>query len=171
MVNRHTIIVAPLQLWLLASVWLRLVVVGIGLRWCGFPTVAGWVPARTRDIGQEDLPYAVHHADLIARAARRLPFQRRCLARSLTLHWWLRAEGVPSDLRIGVRKDGHDLAAHAWVVIGDTPIDEMAAVAPFTPLKPIGVRHTTSPIASLGRLMDPDGRVHQPTSAPCLQEG
>ena len=38
-----------------------------------------------------------------------------CLAKSLTLWWLLGWQGITSDLRIGIRKDGEKFQAHAWV--------------------------------------------------------
>jgi len=49
-----------------------------------------------------------------------------CLERSLTLWWLLRRQGVGGELRIGARKNGSRLEAHAWVelngqVLNDSP--------------------------------------------------
>src|SRR5690348_11471791 len=38
-----------------------------------------------------------------------------CLVKSLTLWWLLGRQGIPSELRVGVRKEGGNLEAHAWV--------------------------------------------------------
>lgn len=38
-----------------------------------------------------------------------------CLVKSLTLWWLLGRQGISSELRIGVRKQGGTLEAHAWV--------------------------------------------------------
>ena len=38
-----------------------------------------------------------------------------CLVKSLTLWWLLGREGIPSELRVGVRKEGRNFEAHAWV--------------------------------------------------------
>jgi len=54
----------------------------------------------------------------------------------LALHQWLREEGLPSELRIGVRKDDGELRAHAWVELGGLVVNDGAgAVAAFTPLR------------------------------------
>jgi hypothetical protein len=50
--------------------------------------------------------------------------QPNCLPRSLTKWWLLRRQGIPCDLRIGVRsgagEDPRDrMQAHAWVEIPD----------------------------------------------------
>jgi hypothetical protein len=47
-----------------------------------------------------------------------------CLPRSLTLWWLLRQRGIASELRIGVRRDGERVLAHAWVVCHDMVVGE-----------------------------------------------
>jgi hypothetical protein len=47
-----------------------------------------------------------------------------CGPRSLTLWWLLRRHGVAGELRIGVRRDGECIAAHAWVVCHGTVVGE-----------------------------------------------
>lgn len=50
------------------------------------------------------------------RAAARHGFgSPTCLEQSLALWWLLGRRGIPSELRIGVRKKGEELEAHAWV--------------------------------------------------------
>jgi hypothetical protein len=75
------------------------------------------------------------------------------LQRSLVLNYWLRREGLPSELRIGVRKDGDALKAHAWVELGRHVVnDPVAAVAAFTPLAGSGglrPPESREPIATL----------------------
>lgn len=38
-----------------------------------------------------------------------------CLVKSLTVWWLLGRQGIPSELRVGVRKEGGNFEAHAWV--------------------------------------------------------
>lgn len=38
-----------------------------------------------------------------------------CLVKSLTLWWLLGRQGIASELRVGVRKEGGNFEAHAWV--------------------------------------------------------
>jgi hypothetical protein len=67
---------------------------------------------------------AAIHA-VIDMVARNIPWDlATCLPRSLTLWWLLRRRGIESELRLGVRKDGDSIVAHAWVecegeVVGD----------------------------------------------------
>jgi hypothetical protein len=39
----------------------------------------------------------------------------RCLPQALTLQWLMRRQGLPAELRIGVRQQGDRMEAHAWV--------------------------------------------------------
>ena len=63
-------------------------------------------------------------------AARNVPCRARCLEQSLTLWYLLRRHGVPSALRIGVRKaGGQTLEAHAWVELEGRPINDRPDIA------------------------------------------
>jgi hypothetical protein len=58
-------------------------------------------------------------ADLTARmvraATRHTLGPATCLEESLALWWLLGRQGIGSDLKVGVRKDGEKFQAHAWV--------------------------------------------------------
>jgi len=47
-----------------------------------------------------------------------------CLAKSLTLWWLLGRQGIPSHLRIGIRKEKETFEAHAWVERDGTALNE-----------------------------------------------
>ncbi len=47
-----------------------------------------------------------------------------CLAKSLTLWWLLGRQGIPSHLRIGIRKEKEKFEAHAWVEREGTALNE-----------------------------------------------
>ena len=68
--------------------------------------------------------------------ASRYPYRWSwCLQSSLALRAWLARIGVFADLRIGVRKDGGDLQAHAWLEYGGEVLnDDPRAVKRFVPL-------------------------------------
>jgi hypothetical protein len=70
-------------------------------------------------------------ADLTARmvraAVRNSPGHPTCLDESLALWWLLGRQGVRSDLRIGVRKDGEKFEAHAWVERDGVALNEPEA--------------------------------------------
>jgi len=52
---------------------------------------------------------------MVLAAARNSPVPCTCLERSLSLWWLLARQGIATQFRIGVRKDGEKFAAHAWV--------------------------------------------------------
>lgn len=126
--------------WLLIASWTHVGVVALALQWLGFRTVNRWISGAIAPIATaDDLARARRYARWIARAAQMQPIPAQCLARSLTLHWWLRREGAPSVLRIGVAKDGSQLDAHAWVELGGAPVNGAPdEIAPFTPLATVG---------------------------------
>ena len=47
-----------------------------------------------------------------------------CLAKSLTLWWLLGRQGIPSHLRIGIKKERETFEAHAWVEREGTALNE-----------------------------------------------
>lgn len=64
-----------------------------------------------------DVGIAEAYASVVDMVARNAPWGLvTCLPRSLTLWWLLRRHGVESELRIGVRREGARIVAHAWVV-------------------------------------------------------
>lgn len=123
----------------------------IRLRFSGLPPLIEHAPLRAdaeRAVSREDVARAREYARWIQAAARyHRAIRARCLHRSLTLHGWLRREGLPSELRIGVRKDGNALRAHAWVELrGEVVNDQFAAVSGFTPLsEPSGLQTLRRP--------------------------
>lgn len=78
---------------------------------------------------------AARVARLVRAAARHGAMDRHCLTESLVLWWLLRRRGIESEIRIGVRKDGGTLDAHAWVEWDGGALDEQPDVArTFPPL-------------------------------------
>jgi hypothetical protein len=97
----------------------------LGLRLAGLQRFQGWldrVPVAQRE--------PLSHAEVVAlgvavnRAANHVFGPVTCLTRSLVLRWWLRRYGTPSDLRIGVRLEGGELLAHAWVEKDGIPLND-----------------------------------------------
>ena len=76
-------------------------------------------------LGKDDLDTWRRRSLALRRTARLVP-QARCLARALALRWWMRSHGLQAELKIGVKKTGGQIDSHAWVVVGDQPIDETA---------------------------------------------
>ena len=134
---RRFLALPPADQGLLIRAFISLGVVDIALRLAGFQ----WVMRRARSVSQSSSPHvdaqalsrARRYAHWLSCASRNHIVRARCLHRSLVLHRWLRQENLPSILRIGVRKEGDDLKAHAWVELAGQPVnDPPSAVAPFT---------------------------------------
>lgn len=68
-------------------------------------------------------------------ASRRGIVRGNCLSRSIALWWLLRRKGIPAQLRIGARKIGDQLEAHAWIEVAGQAINDSDDVqtryAPF----------------------------------------
>ncbi len=112
------------------------------LKFQGFRETAMHVPPYSeqldRSVPGEVLDHAQRYARFIALAARYHVVSAQCLQRALVLHYWLRHDGIPSELRIGVRKEAGELKAHAWVEVAGRLVNEHpASVAAFTPLSGI----------------------------------
>ena len=75
-----------------------------------------------------DVQRARVYARWIEVASRHHVIQAHCLHRSLALHQWLRLEHLPSQLRIGVRREGTGISAHAWVELGGEVVNDQAPV-------------------------------------------
>lgn len=67
-------------------------------------------------------------ARLVGAASRHHLWTMTCLPRSLALQALLRRHGIEADLRIGVRREGGELQAHAWVEQAGSPVGEPADV-------------------------------------------
>ncbi|GAC1315200.1 MAG: hypothetical protein NVSMB2_06160 [Chloroflexota bacterium] len=68
-------------------------------------------------------------------ASRHHVVRAQCLHRSLALALWLSRDDIENVVRIGVRKKGSELQAHAWVEVdGHVVNDEPAAIATFAVL-------------------------------------
>jgi hypothetical protein len=93
--------------------------VRLGLRTFGFNPVLRTMAGSSTRPGPPPPDDGGAAADVIARsverAARHSPGHATCLSRSLVVWWLLRSRSQPADLRIGVRRPGADLEAHAWV--------------------------------------------------------
>ncbi|HEX5165639.1 MAG TPA: lasso peptide biosynthesis B2 protein [Thermomicrobiales bacterium] len=128
------------NLRLVARAWIDLARVDRQLRHGGLEPVIDRIErdaaAPLPTIAPQDIRRAFRYARRIEQASHRHPARPQCLHRSLVLQRWLRSEGFPSELKIGVRKDEQQLKAHAWVEIGGVTInDRPAAVNAFTPLR------------------------------------
>jgi len=114
-------------LFLRAVVLLPLVV--LSLRWRGFrETQAALQRFLPKANPEPDAALASKITELTAHmvnaADRHGLVHPSCLAKSLTLWWLLGRQGIPSQLRIGTRKDKEKFEAHAWVERDGTALNE-----------------------------------------------
>jgi hypothetical protein len=68
------------------------------------------------------------HQRLLRLVCRYSPLTGRCLARSLALWWFLRRQGINTDLRIGTRKQGGHIEGHAWIEYQNVVVNDSAEV-------------------------------------------
>jgi hypothetical protein len=112
--------------------------VSVTLRVLGFRRCQAWMlrsaPAAHLGEGAEprsgDWPQAAEIAWAVQKAAR--VTGSSCLPRSLVTWWLVRREGIGCELRIGVRKHGDRVQAHAWVEVeGRSVTAEESSFVPF----------------------------------------
>jgi Transglutaminase-like superfamily len=110
-------------LCLLSVIALRLI--GFG-RWKGILwACSGGGKLAAGSFSRDDIRTAEAAYAVVDMVARNIPWGLvTCLPRSLTLWWILRRRGVKAELRMGVRRDGERIVAHAWVVCHGTAIGE-----------------------------------------------
>lgn len=137
---------APWERRLLLRLVLLLPLIGASLRLLGFKgsrDLLAWLsrPSRWQSPAhpQATTVETAHRiARLVGIAAYHGPYRATCLRRSLALWWLLRRRGIPADLRIGVRKDGGELQAHAWVEHNGQALNDVQgsaiAYAAFSPI-------------------------------------
>jgi hypothetical protein len=61
---------------------------------------------------------------MVSVASRYSPAWTNCLRQSLVLWYLLRCQGIASELHIGVRRDGGEFQAHAWVESGGLTLND-----------------------------------------------
>lgn len=128
---------------LLAAATLLLPCTTAGLKLFGYRRVDR-LSRRVACLGPPPAPaereVAIKTDRMVKAAAARLPVPSACLSRSMVLRTLLRAQGVESELRIGVRRGLRDLQAHAWVEHDGRPLNDAEDVArrfPTLPLPPM----------------------------------
>jgi hypothetical protein len=78
---------------------------------------------------------------LVAAAAQHHLYPMTCLRQALVLQWLLARQAIPTELRIGVRRDGGRLMAHAWLELAGAPLGFAGEAGKgFEPLRRAGER-------------------------------
>lgn len=127
----------PRRWWTVLRTVLLAAAVEIGLRWGSLPWIARTlgVPVSGPDQPATDEAFAAltpGERDDVATVRRVLaarPFNGTCLRQALLVGHALRARRPV--LRLGVRKTGGTVRAHAWVQIGNHAIDEYRLLPAF----------------------------------------
>lgn len=111
---------------------LRLLTVDLRLRFRGFASMASVAAAASaidRRSARPGDPSAIEPwVRAVDVAARHHLYSMPCVPRALALRSLLAEEGIVTELRIGVRKEGCRLAAHAWIEYRGMPIGEASTV-------------------------------------------
>ena len=115
------------ELFLRAIVLLPLV--ALSLRWRGFRATQAALQKLLSNACPEHDPALVSKdasvtAHMVNAAERHGLVHPSCLAKSMTLWWLLAQQGIPSHLRIGIRKEKEKIEAHAWVEREGTALNE-----------------------------------------------
>jgi hypothetical protein len=97
------------------SVVALLVRVRLGLTFASLKTVQGWLE-RMPVAATTGSPQRLAH--YVRRGARLVP-GASCLTQALAYQALLHRSGVASTIKLGVRRQGGGLAAHAWVVVDE----------------------------------------------------
>jgi len=124
---------------LLRQIWFSFLLADVGLRLSPLSSVQRLLAWRFRRIpaaGAGSLgPSGLER--LVDLAARHHVRPMGCLRRSLVLQALLKGHGLATDLRIGVRKEGDRLQAHAWLEQAGQPLFEPPETRDrFAPLLP-----------------------------------
>ena len=126
--RRFSVLGRPAQGLFLRAV-VVLLLVALSLRWRGFRETQGTLRRFLSKANPgPDAALASKGAAMTARmvnaADRHGLVHPSCLAKSLTLWWLLGRQGIPSRLRIGIRKEKEKFEAHAWVERDGTALNE-----------------------------------------------
>lgn len=113
------------------TVFLALIMLPVSaliLRCFGLQRAHQWYfpgPGKTSKLGPgERVAQAKSIAHAVDIAAIHGFYQANCLKRSLVLGKLLHNRGIDSDLKIGTRLRNGELFAHAWIMCGDTVVND-----------------------------------------------
>ena len=108
--------------------YLLLPLISVSLSWRGFRKTKAllqyFLSASHGSQNPEAQARAALTAQMVRSAGRYGIGHRSCLEISLALWWLLARQGISSDLRVGIRKDGGKFEAHAWVECAGAALNE-----------------------------------------------
>ncbi len=108
---------------MLLALMSTLPIVATSLRFAGYVRTRRWLERISRHpqphvASEAELAAAERLAELASIAGRRGLISATCLRQSLLVYALLRRRGLQPELKIGVRKQGGEMDAHAWVAVG-----------------------------------------------------
>jgi hypothetical protein len=126
--------------------WVLLLLSHLGLKILAFKHIESVLNGRWRNRPDRALDTADAQQEIkfvkiaLSRAARVLPWESRCLSRSITAFIMFRRRQIPAVMVLGVKIEDCSLLAHAWVYVGHDVINQPQATenAAFKPLMSIG---------------------------------
>lgn len=126
--KRFNALEQPAQDLFLRAIFL-LPMVALSLRWRGFRKTQAMLERllSKRSAGQvsaEVSERATLTSHMVSAADRYGLVHPSCLAKSLTLWWLLKRQGIAAALRIGIQKENEKFAAHAWVERNGAALNE-----------------------------------------------
>jgi transglutaminase superfamily protein len=113
----------------MAETMILAVAVEIGLRLWSISALLAWLDRlRVSESRKRSTPsYQLER--FTAAAYRLIPLDPTCLRESLVLYGLLRRRGAGPRLCVGVKKNGHNLAAHAWIECAGVPRQDQTPFA------------------------------------------
>jgi hypothetical protein len=134
--------------WLFLRATVLLPVIAVSLRLRGLRATQGTLERFLSTPNDSDRQFDGNMAKDASRIARMVHAAARyglvrptCLEKSLALWWFLGRRGIASSLRIGTRKNGDRLEAHAWIELGGSALNEIGGsiqdYAPFDAVLPM----------------------------------
>ena len=117
--RRFSALERPAQILFLRAL-VVLPLVGLSLKFRGFEatrsalrkTLSRATPPADSDSLNKQIALTAH---MVNAADRHGLVHPSCLVKSLAMWWLLGRQGITSQLRVGIRKEGGNLEAHAWV--------------------------------------------------------
>jgi hypothetical protein len=130
--------------WLFLMMLVGLPVVATSVHLAGYARTRRWLERSSPNIGDARTTSAANFAsarqlaNLAAIAGRRGLVTATCLRQSLLVYWLLRRRGLAPELKLGVRKQGAVVDAHAWVELDGKSLDPVEATHLPFPTQPAG---------------------------------
>jgi hypothetical protein len=115
---------------LLFKAWIYLLAARGALAILPFPRVRSLAASPGRGPERRHDPFVVARTKrLVDIAAARHLGSMTCLPRSLALQRLLGEQGITTEIKIGVHKEGGTLSAHAWLESGGEPLSEPEGIS------------------------------------------